>query len=110
MAYDIALTDKLSVFVDDMRRLNVRCLPPCVNRSGPAFTLSQHAAGLAVLSALGSLKGVFEPAMAALVAALDRAGPFPSLYAFACRIDPDRKRPPLNSHPQFSPHFPSSSL
>src|SRR3546814_5209398 len=58
MAYDIALTDKLSVFVNDMRRLNVRCLPPCVNRSGPDFTVEQDAEGLAVRYALGALKGV----------------------------------------------------
>src|SRR3546814_20148850 len=63
MAYDIALTDKLSVFVDDMRRLNVRCLPPCVNRSGPDFTVEQDAEGLAVRYALGALKGVGEKAM-----------------------------------------------
>src|SRR3546814_10006158 len=68
MAYDIALTDKLSVFVDDMRRLNVRCLPPCVNRSGPDFTVEQDAEGLAVRYALGALKGVGEKAMGDLVA------------------------------------------
>src|SRR3546814_2022222 len=76
MAYDIALTDKLSVFVDDMRRLNVRCLPPCVNRSGPDFTVEQDAEGLAVRYALGALKGVGEKAMGDLVAARERGGPF----------------------------------
>src|SRR3546814_12362922 len=88
MAYDIALTDKLSVFVDDMRRLNVRCLPPCVNRSGPDFTVEQDAEGLAVRYALGALKGVGEKAMGDLVAARERGGPFTSLDDFAGRIDP----------------------
>src|SRR3546814_349003 len=88
MAYDIALTDKLSVFVGDMRRLNVRCLPPCVNRSGPDFTVEQDAEGLAVRYALGALKGVGEKAMGDLVAARERGGPFTSLDDFAGRIDP----------------------
>src|SRR3546814_17908334 len=88
ISYDSSLTDKLSVFVDDMRRLNVRCLPPCVNRSGPDFTVEQDAEGLAVRYALGALKGVGEKATGDLVAARDRGGPFTSLHDFAGRIDP----------------------
>src|SRR3546814_20817592 len=93
MAYDIALTDKLSVFVDDMRRLNVRCLPPCVNRSGPAFTVEQDAEGLAVRYALGAPNGVGATAMGDLVAARERGGPVPSLADCARRDDP----PQLNT-------------
>src|SRR3546814_6333395 len=88
MADDIALTDKLSVFVGDMRRLSVRCLPPCGKRSGPEFTVEQDAEGLAVRYALGALKGVGEKAMGDLVAARERGGPFTSLDDFAGRIDP----------------------
>src|SRR3546814_13646922 len=71
-----------------MRRLNVRCRPPCVNRSGPDFTVEQDAEGLAVRYALGALKGVGEKAMGDLVAARERGGPFTSLDDFAGRIDP----------------------
>jgi len=39
MCFDIALTDKLAVFIDDMRRLGVKVLPPCVNASGAEFTV-----------------------------------------------------------------------
>ncbi len=31
MAFDISNTDRLAVFVDDMRRMGVACLPPCIN-------------------------------------------------------------------------------
>lgn len=37
MCYDIHLTDKLAIFVDDMRRLDVAILPPDVNRSLAEF-------------------------------------------------------------------------
>src|SRR3546814_15673537 len=88
MAYDIAETDKLSIFVDDMRRLQVRCLPPSVNHSGPDFTVEQDAEGIAVRYALGALKGVGEKAMGDLVDARERGGAFTSLDDFAERIDP----------------------
>jgi len=88
MAYDIGLTDKLSIFVDDMRRLGVRCLPPCINRSGPDFTVERDEEGLAVRYALGALKGVGEKAMGDVVAARDTDGPFTSLEDFTARIDP----------------------
>ncbi len=89
MAYDIALTDKLAIFVDDMKRSGVRCLPPCVNASGSDFTVEQCADGvLAVRYALGALKGVGEKAMAMLVEERERGGAFKSLSDFTSRIDP----------------------
>ncbi len=88
MAYDIALTDKLSIFVDDIRRLGVRCLPPCINRSGADFIVEEDGEGLAVRYALGALKGVGEKAMSDLVSARERGGLFQSFDDFAERIDP----------------------
>jgi DNA polymerase-3 subunit alpha len=88
MAYDISQTDKLSVFADDMRRLGVALLPPCINRSGADFTIEDTESGPAVRYALGGLKGVGEAAMAAIVAERDAHGPFRSIDDFAARIDP----------------------
>src|SRR3546814_16719545 len=82
-----------------MRRLNVRCLPPCVNRSGPDFTVEQDAEGLAVRYALGALKGVGEKAMGDLVAERERGGPFTSLDDFAGRLDTRR----LNKRQLYNP-------
>ena len=39
MCFDMAQTDKLCVFVDDMRRLDVTVLPPDVNVSGAEFAV-----------------------------------------------------------------------
>ena len=84
MSFDTALTDKLAVFVEDMRRGGVECLPPDINASRPFFAVEAGA----VRYALGALKGVGEKAMEELVAERERAGPFTSLEDFAARIDP----------------------
>ena len=84
MSFDMALTDKLSIFVEDMRRGGVECLPPDINASYAHFTVE----GDSVRYALGALKGVGEKAMDALVEERERAGPFKNLEDFAARIDP----------------------
>ncbi len=88
MSFDMAQTDKLCLFVEDMRRSGVECLPPCVNSSRADFSVEQGTSGLSVRYALGALKGVGEKAMEALVAERSANGPFASLDDFARRIDP----------------------
>jgi DNA polymerase-3 subunit alpha len=88
MSFDMALTDKLGVFVEDMRRGGVACLPPDLNASHAFFTVESGAEGNSVRYALGALKGVGEKAMEALVEERARGGPFTSLEDFAARIDP----------------------
>ncbi|HLO18921.1 MAG TPA: DUF655 domain-containing protein, partial [Sphingomicrobium sp.] len=84
MSFDIALTDKLAMYVEDMRRGAVECLPPDINASSASFTVENGA----VRYALGALKGVGEKAMEALVEEREQGGPFKSLEDFAARIDP----------------------
>ena len=68
MAFDITNTDRLAIFVDDMRRMGVRCLPPCLNASGADFTVEDSPQGEgAVRFALAALKSVGEKAMAGIV-------------------------------------------
>jgi len=84
MSFDMTLTDKLGVFVEDMRRGGVECLPPDINASNAFFTVENGA----VRYALGALKGVGEKAMETLVEEREQGGPFTSLENFAARIDP----------------------
>ena len=84
MSFDVALTDKLAMFVEDMRRSDVECAPPDINASHAHFTVEKGA----VRYALGALKGVGQKAMEELIAERDRGGPFASLEDFAVRIDP----------------------
>jgi DNA polymerase III subunit alpha len=88
MSFDLALTDKLAMFVEDMRRGGVECLPPDINASGASFTVENGPEGNSVRYALGALKGVGEKAMEALAEERGRGGPFAGLEDFAARIDP----------------------
>jgi DNA polymerase-3 subunit alpha len=95
MAFDIHLTDKLTVFVDDMRRMGLTCLAPDINRSEADFSVEavevegdDPRLGFAVRYALGGLKGVGEKAMEQLVEEREARGPFQSLDDFADRIEP----------------------
>ena len=89
MSFDMAQTDKLALFVEDMRRAGVDCLPPDINASRADFTVATVSnGGEAVRYALGALKGVGEKAMESLVAEREAEGPFASLEDFAARIDP----------------------
>ncbi len=90
MNADLHLTDKLAVFAREVRRLGIRILPPCVNRSEALFSV----VGDAIAYALGALKNVGPEAMRSLVAARG-ARPFATLFDLARRVDLKRigKRP-----------------
>jgi DNA polymerase-3 subunit alpha len=89
MCFDMHQTDKLSIFVDDMRRLGVPALGPSINASEAEYSVeAQGEGGFAVRYALGALKGVGEKAMEQLVGERDANGRFRSLDDFADRVDP----------------------
>ncbi len=86
MAFDLSNTDKLAIFADDMRRMKIRALPPCINASGADFCVEEDGDALAVRYALGALKSVGEGAMTQLCAERSESGDFASLDDFANRI------------------------
>ena len=94
MCYDLHLTDKLAIFTDDMRRMGVQCLPPCVNNSEAEFSVEEIEPAedggdpLVVRYALAALKGVGEGAMEKLVAERETNGRFDTIDDFAHRVDP----------------------
>jgi DNA polymerase-3 subunit alpha len=91
MCFDMHQTDKLAIFMDDMRRLDVICLPPDINRSDAEFIVETNAHGEhAVRYALGGIKNVGERAMEILVAERMSSGLFKSLDDFANRTDPSQ--------------------
>jgi DNA polymerase-3 subunit alpha len=100
MNCDIHLTDKLSVYAEEVRRgLDIEIVPPCVNRSQATFSVD---AGRVVYG-LGALKNIGAEAMKLIVEARranpdDPASPdkpFVTLFDFARRVDLKRigKRP-----------------
>ncbi|WP_375396299.1 DNA polymerase III subunit alpha [uncultured Sphingomonas sp.] len=88
MCYDLHSTDKLAIFVDDMRRLGIAILPPDVNRSLAGFDVEIMPDGPAVRYALAALKSVGEGAMERLVEERAARGPFKGLDDLANRVDP----------------------
>jgi DNA polymerase III subunit alpha len=89
MCFDMHQTDKLGIFIDDMRRLDVACLGPDINASEAEYCVQeQEVGGLAVRYALGGIKNVGEKAMEGLVSERLENGPFATLDDFANRVDP----------------------
>ena len=95
MCFDMHQTDKLAIFCDDMRRLDIHCLPPSINASEAEYSVEPAESakdgpgrGYAVRYALGALKNVGEKAMEQLIEERRANGPFKSLDDFADRIDP----------------------
>jgi DNA polymerase III subunit alpha len=88
MCYDMHQTDKLAIFVDDMRRMDVTCLPPSINASEAEFAVEENDQGLAVRYALAGIKNVGEKAMDALVDERVQNGKFKDMDDFAHRVDP----------------------
>ncbi|WP_434290544.1 DNA polymerase III subunit alpha [Celeribacter sp. SCSIO 80788] len=85
MNCDIHLTDKLSIFCEEVRRgLNIEIIPPCVNRSLATFDVVDQK----LVYALGALKNVGVEAMQLIVKAREETGkPFVTLFDFARRVD-----------------------
>jgi DNA polymerase III subunit alpha len=88
MCFDMHQTDKLAIFVDDMRRMDVACLPPSINASEAEYSVEEGTQGLAVRYALAGIKNVGEKAMEGIVAERELAGAFASIDDFSNRVDP----------------------
>jgi DNA polymerase-3 subunit alpha len=79
MCFDMHQSDKLAVFVDDMRRNGVALLGPNINKSEAEFSVEATEEGHAVRYALAGIRNVGEKAMEQVVAERERGGPFESL-------------------------------
>jgi len=90
MSFDLANTDKLAVFRQEIDRLGIELLPPDINRSEAAFSVEFKPGDTkgAVRYALAAVKGVGQAAMEALVADREANGPFRDIGDFARRVDP----------------------
>ena len=79
MCFDMHQSEKLAVFVDDMRRSGIALHGPDINRSEAEFTVERTEDGYAVRYALAGLRNVGEKAMDAIVAEREANGPYASL-------------------------------
>ncbi|PZQ50456.1 MAG: DNA polymerase III subunit alpha [Rhodovulum sulfidophilum] len=83
MNCDIHLTDKLGAYKQEVDRLDIGVVPPCVNRSEATFTVREGK----IVYGLGALKNVGVEAMRLITEARATGGSFQSLFDFAARVD-----------------------
>ena len=77
-------SDRMTEHTDDARRMGLKVQPPDVNHSFVEFTVE----GDSVRFGLAAVKGLGPDAMAELVAARQKGGPFRSIFDLTERIDP----------------------
>ena len=76
LSADMDNTDKVVTLLDDCRHLNLKVLPPDINRSEFQFTVDEHNH---IIYGLGALKGAGEAALSVLVEQRRKGGAFKSL-------------------------------
>ena len=86
MCFDMHQSEKLAVFVDDMRRNGVALEGPDINHSEAEFTVEPTEEGYAVRYALAGIRNVGEKAMDAIVAEREANGRFASLEDLFRRV------------------------
>ncbi|MBS0482806.1 MAG: DNA polymerase III subunit alpha [Proteobacteria bacterium] len=86
MCFDMHQSEKLSIYVDDMRRNAVALEGPDINRSEAEFTVERTDEGYAVRYALAGIRNVGEKAMDQLVAEREAHGWFESLEDLFRRV------------------------
>ena len=91
MNCDLHLTDKLHVYYEEVKRLEIEMIPPCVNRSEALFSVKDGK----IAYGLGALKNVGAEAMRLITDARAEGSQFIDLVDFARRVDLKRvgKRP-----------------
>ncbi|TVR12568.1 MAG: DNA polymerase III subunit alpha [Planctomycetota bacterium] len=82
LIYEMGNKDKMSLFVQELRRKGYEVLPPDINRSGWEFTPD----GDAILYGFGGIKGVGHAAAEHIMEVREISGSFGSLYDFCERI------------------------
>ncbi|MCI6989217.1 MAG: DNA polymerase III subunit alpha [Campylobacter sp.] len=80
--------DKVAVYIDEIKRLDMQILPPCVNKSLREFSVSKNENGKdAIIFGMGALKGMGSSAIENIVTQRKEGGEFVSLDDFVSRID-----------------------
>ncbi len=88
MSLDLSNTDKLAVFYQDARKLEVPVRAPDVNASSADFDVSWDEGKGAVLYALGAIRNVGLEAMKHVVEVRETGGRFADIFDFLERVDP----------------------
>ncbi|MCF4164586.1 DNA polymerase III subunit alpha [Zavarzinia compransoris] len=89
MTLDMANTDKLNVFRQELSRMKIPLLQPDINRSEADFAVERlDDESYAIRYALAAIKIIGHDAIEKVLAERKHAGPFKSMGDFANRLDP----------------------
>ncbi|WP_318459842.1 DNA polymerase III subunit alpha [Photobacterium leiognathi] len=84
MTADMDNTDKIISLVDECHRMNLKLLPPDVNKGLYRFNVDDEGA---VVYGIGAVKGVGEGPIENIISAREKGGHFKDLFDFCARID-----------------------
>ncbi len=76
-------TDRLTILLDDCRRMEISVMPPDINESDLYFTPGE----LGIRYGMAAIKNVGESAVESIIKARSESGPFTDLPSFCRRID-----------------------
>ncbi len=79
-------TDKVVKYVDELKRMGIKLLPPDINRSGLVFEATNIDGDEVVMFGMGAIKGAGDIAINSILEARDEA-PFEDFSDFVSRID-----------------------
>ena len=91
MSCDLHLTEKLNIYKQEIDKLSLTLIPPCINESQAHFSVANGK----IYYALGALKNVGTGIMEQIVTIRFASGKFKDIFDFARRVDLKRvgKRP-----------------
>ena len=82
MTYDTDNVDKLSIFVNELKRMKIKILPPCINSSYDQFSVEEFNNQICIRYSLSSLKNVGNEAVKKMISIRNEIGKFKSFDHF----------------------------
>ncbi|MBY0544227.1 MAG: DNA polymerase III subunit alpha, partial [Gammaproteobacteria bacterium] len=84
LSSDMDNTDKIVIFVDECKQMNLNLFQPNINEGMYAFRADKNDS---IIYGLGAIKGVGEALVNNLVTEREKTGPYKNLFDFCRRID-----------------------
>jgi DNA polymerase-3 subunit alpha len=76
-------TEKIALFVNEAKNMGIAVLPPSVNESGSVFTVGEKI----IRFGLSAIKNVGQAAVADIIAAREKGGPFEDIADLCARVE-----------------------
>ena len=85
LSHNLDHIEKITLFMEECRRMGLAVLPPCVNESDYGFSVNKKRQ---IRFGLGAIKGLGESSARAIIEERAKGGPFKTLFDLTSRIDP----------------------